>query len=195
MAVPDSWHRAPSATIVFELDHPASQVDKRNRLGDTAPKARQVRFVATDFTQQAIGEELDQAGHRGDMPTTWIWEGVVPYLTDAQVYATLVAVAARSARGSQLVVNYQAPSVKAGMGRLIGRAMMKLARSPDPWRGEPHRSHWTPERLSTLLDGHGFTTLGDRDLLQVSLVLGLPARAGDLGRSLPNGHVLIAEIS
>jgi methyltransferase (TIGR00027 family) len=184
-----------SATIVFEIDHPASQADKRSRLGDRAPKARQVRFVATDFARQAIGEELEQAGHRDDMPTTWVWEGVVPYLTDAQVGATLVAIAARSARGSRLVVNYQAPSVKAGMGRLIGRAMMKVARSPDPWSGEPHRSHWTPDRLSALLARHGLTTLDDRDLLQVSRELGLPARKGHFGGSLPNGHILIAEKS
>jgi len=181
-----------SATIVFELDHPASQADKRNRLGDRAPKARQVRFVATNFAEQAIGEGLAQAEHRHEVPTTWVWEGVVPYLTDAQVEASLAAVAARSARASRLVVNYQAPSVKAGVGRLIGRAMIKLARSPDPWSGEPHRSHWTPDRLSALLDRHGFTTLGDRDLLEVSQELGLPARAGEFGGSLPNGHVLIA---
>ncbi|MGH3414058.1 MAG: hypothetical protein ACRDPH_13360 [Marmoricola sp.] len=117
----------------------------------------------------------------------------MPYLTDAEVDATLAAVAARSARGSRLVVNYQVPSAKAGMGRLIGRAMMRLARSPDPWSDEPHRSHWTPHRLSRLLGGHGFTTLRDSDLLEVSLQLALPARAGDLGGSLPNGHVLVAE--
>jgi hypothetical protein len=71
--------------------------------------------------------------------------------------------------------------------------MMRLARSPDPWRDEPHRSHWTPEQLSSLLEEHRFTTTHDRDLLQISMALGLPRAAGDLGGSLPNGHVLVAE--
>jgi methyltransferase (TIGR00027 family) len=182
-----------SGSTVFEVDHPASQADKRDRLGDAAARARHVHFVAADFAQQGVGEQLGRARHREDLPTTWVWEGVVPYLSDAQVRATAAAIAARSARGSRLVVNYQAPSLKAGLGRMIGRAMMRVARTPDPWRQEPHRSHWTPDRLSALLKGYDFATLSDRDLREVSLELGLPARAGDLGGSLSNGHVLIAE--
>lgn len=189
-----AWRMVELAdTTAFEVDHAVSQADKRNRLGDTAPKAKDVRFVATDFAQQNVGEALHQAGHRADAATTWVWEGVVPYLTDAQVETTVAAVAARSAPGGRLVVNYQAPSAKAGLGRLIARAMMRLARSPDPWRDEPHLSHWTPHRLSAVLDRHGFTTLSDRDLLEVSRELGLSPRSGDLGGSLTNGHVLIAE--
>lgn len=182
-----------AGTTAFEVDHPATQDDKRERLGERTPAAREVRFVATDFARQGIGEALDRAGHRTELLTVWVWEGVVPYLTAAQVAATVAAVQTRSAPGSRLVVNYQVPSAKAVMGRLIGRAMMRLARSPDPWSDEPHRSHWTPDRLSSLLEAHGFTTLHDRDLLEISLALGLPRRAGALGGSLPNGHVLVAD--
>lgn len=182
-----------AGTIAFEVDHPATQDDKRERLGHPTPTAREVRFVATDFAQRAIGEDLARAGHRSEVATTWVWEGVVPYLTPEQVAATVAAVAGRSAPGSRLVVNYQTPSIKAGVGRLIGRTMMRVARSPDPWGNEPHRSHWTPNKLSSLLAEHGFTTLQDRDLLEVSLALGLPERPGDLGGSLPNGRVLVAD--
>ncbi len=189
-----AWRMGELAgTIVFEVDHPATQADKRERLGQRTPAAREVRFVATDFAQQGIGAALDRAGHRTDAPTTWVWEGVVPYLTAAQVVATVAAVQTRSAPGSRLVVNYQVPSTKAAVGQLIGRGMMRLARSPDPWSDEPHRSHWTPDRLSSLLEAHGFSTISDRDLLEISLALGLPRRAGDLGGSLPNGHVLLAD--
>ena len=135
-------------TIAFEVDHPATQDDKRERIGQRTPAAREVRFVATDFAQQGVGEALDQAGHQVHLPTTWVWEGVVPYLTAAQVAATVAVVEKRSAPGSRLIVNYQVPSAKAGMGQLIGRVMMKLARSPDPWSDEPHRSRWTPSQLS-----------------------------------------------
>lgn len=189
-----AWRMTELAdAIVFEVDHPATQADKRERLGQRAPTAGEVRFVATDFAQHGLGEALDGALHRPDRPTTWVWEGVVPYLTAAQVTATVATVETRSAPGSRFVVNYQAPSAKAGVGRLVGRAMMRLARSNDPWTDEPHRSHWTPDQLSSLLERYGFTTLRDRDLLEVSLALGLPGRAGDLGGSLPNGHVLVAE--
>lgn len=189
-----AWRMGELAgTVTFEVDHPATQDDKRERLGQRTPAAREVRFVAADFAQQGIGEVLDRAGHRAESSTTWVWEGVVPYLTAAQVAATVAAVQMRSAAGSRLVVNYQLPSAKAGVGRLVGRAMMRLARSPDPWSDEPHRSHWTSAQLSSLLEEHGFTTIGDRDLVEISLALGLPRRAGDLGGSLPNGHVLVAD--
>lgn len=189
-----AWRMGELAgTVVFEVDHPATQVNKRERLGRQTPAAGEVRFVATDFAQQGLGEALDPTGHRTDVPTTWVWEGVVPYLTATQVTATLAVVGMRSAPGSRLVVNYQVPSAKATVGQLIGRLMMRMARSPDPWSDEPHRSHWTPDQLSALLEKHGFTTLRDQDLLQVSLTLGLPRHSGDLGGSLPNGHVLVAD--
>lgn len=180
-------------SVLFEVDHPATQSDKRERIGDRQPVAREVRFVATDFAGQHLGEALDQSGHRADIPSTWIWEGVVPYLTPAQVTVTLAVVEPRSAPGSRLVVNYQAPSARASAGQLIGRVMMRLARSPDPWRAEPHRSHWTPQQMSALLNEHGFTTRNDRDLLQISEALDLPRPAGDFGGSLPNGHVLVTD--
>ena len=179
--------------IVFEVDHPATQADKRNRLVDTAAQAKEVRYVSTNFSQQALAADLVRVGLCSDAPTTWVWEGVVPYLTREKVATTVAAIAARSAPGSRLVVNYQVPSTKAGIGQLIGRAMMRVARTPDPWSAEPHRSHWTPDELTSLLGRHGFRTLRDRDLLEVSRTLGLPAGRGDLGGSLPNGHVLVAE--
>src|SRR5690242_5177886 len=96
--------------VVFEVDHPVTQRDKRERLGQRQPIAGQVRFVATDFARTGLGEALRQAMHRADVPTTWVWEGVVPYLTPAQVEDTMAAVQRRSASGSRLVVNYQVPS-------------------------------------------------------------------------------------
>lgn len=189
-----AWRMGELAdSIVFEVDHPATQADKRDRLGQQAPAAGEVRFVATDFAAQDVGDALEQAGHRRDLPTSWVWEGVVPYLTPAQVAATLAVLEQRSATGSRLVVNYQAPSARAGLGRLIGRLMMRLSRTPDPWRAEPHRSHWTAREMATLVDEHGFTARSDHDLLQLTLALGLPRPAGDLGSSLPNGHVLVAD--
>jgi methyltransferase (TIGR00027 family) len=189
-----AWRMGELAdTVAFEVDHPATQADKRERLGDRPPVTREVRFVTTDFGQQGLSAALDRAAHSPELPTTWVWEGVVPYLTTAQVAATVAVIQRRSAARSRLVVNYQVPSVKAGIGQLIGRAMMRLARSTDPWRDEPHRSHWTPEQLSSLLEGHGFSTVRDRDLLEISRACDLPRPAGDLGASLPNGHVLIAD--
>lgn len=178
-------------TTVFEVDHPASQADKRERIGDRRPTAAEVRFVPTDFTRAGLDAALTESGHRVDEPTTWLWEGVVSYLTREQVAETVADVARRSARGSRLILNYQSPSSRASFAKLIGRIMMRLSGSADPWNAEPHRSHWTPAQISTLLVAHGFTILRDQNLQQVSSSLGLAS--DDLGGSLPAGHVLAAE--
>ena len=81
-----------SPTVVFEVDHPASQTDKRQRVGDRAPLARQLHFVAVDFTRDRLGDRLVAAGFGRELPTTWVWEGVVPYLTRREVSATVAAI-------------------------------------------------------------------------------------------------------
>lgn len=180
-----------AGTTVFEVDHPATQVDKRKRLGDRRTTADEVRFVATDFTRGGLDTSLTESGHRMEAPTTWVWEGVVPYLTRDQVTDTVADVARRSAPGSRLIVNYQAPSSRASFGKLIGRVMMRVSGNADPWSAEPHRSHWTPDQMSELLTRHSFTILRDQDLLAISRHLALPT--DDLGGSLPTGRVLVAD--
>jgi methyltransferase (TIGR00027 family) len=174
---------------VFEVDHPASQQEKRDRVGGRAPVARTLRYVSVDLARDPLGDALDAAGHRTSAPTTWVWEGVVPYLTRADVTATVAAVAALSAPGSTLVVNYQTPGVSAALGRLAARTLSGLARRPSPWRDEPRRPGWTPAALHALLTGHGFAVDTDEDLLTIARTLPMPVRQF---RSLQNGRVAVA---
>ena len=44
-----------------------------------------MRFVPVDFTRDDLGGALASAEHRVSDATNWIWEGVVPYLTAAEV--------------------------------------------------------------------------------------------------------------
>jgi methyltransferase (TIGR00027 family) len=177
---------------VYEVDHPDSQRDKRERVAELTPVAGGLHWVAVDFTRDKLGDALEAAGHRAGTPTTWIWEGVVPYLTAADVEATVVAVVARSAPDSGLVVNYQAPSVAAGFGRLFARGMLALARKPALWRDEPRRSSWTPATMAALLARHGGTVTGDEDNLAVARRLPMEIRQR---RSLENGRVATAVLA
>lgn len=181
-----------AGAVVFEVDHPATQLEKRERLGTRTACAREVRFVATDFTRNGLDHALETAGHRCDVVTTWVWEGVVPYLTAAEVAATVAVIQRRSRPGCRLVVNYQVRSAGAGVGRFVARLMMRLARTPDPWHDEPHRSRWTPGSLTSLLASHGFDTLRDQDLLQLSAPMGLLDSGDKMRTSLLSGHVLLA---
>jgi methyltransferase (TIGR00027 family) len=173
----------------YEVDHPDSQADKQHRAAALGEPLARRHLVPVDFRTDDLGAALAVAGHDAGAPTTWIWEGVVPYLTPGEVDATTAVVAARSAPGSRLVVSYQGPSRKAAAGRVLARAMTLVAGKPDPMAGEPRRSAWTPETMAALLGRHGFTVDRDEDLF---------ARAADLGvemrsRLVGSGRVAVAD--
>jgi methyltransferase (TIGR00027 family) len=135
---------------VFEVDHPASQAFKRARLGSLKPTAKLLRFVSVDFEKDSLDVALEQAGHRTDEPTFFIWEGVVMYLTDAAVRGTLSVVAARSAPGSGIVINYLKPGVRS-------RGMNVLLRL---W-SEPQIGQRTPSAMKALLEEAGLEAVED----------------------------------
>jgi methyltransferase (TIGR00027 family) len=158
---------------VFEVDQPASQTDKKDRAA-ALPTAQAPRFVPVDFGRDELGDALSAAGHRSDTPTTWIWEGVVPYLTRPEVTATVAAVSACSAPGNRMIVNYQAPSLLATVGRRVIGMMLRAAHRPDPWSTEPWRSTWTATTMAALLTEHGFTFREDQDMLAAATTLAIP---------------------
>ncbi|WP_067683170.1 class I SAM-dependent methyltransferase [Nocardia miyunensis] len=181
-----------AGTTVFEVDHPASQGDKRERAEGLEPVAKSLTFVPVDFGRDALGPALAAAGHDPAAATTWIWEGVLPYLTATQVESTLAVVAERSAVGSRLVATYPVHNRVAVLGRRALRVYSRLTGGKDPLEHERHISAWTPEQMGTLLAGYGLTVTTDRDLHEVVRELELPARES---RFYGLGRVSIADRS
>jgi methyltransferase (TIGR00027 family) len=185
-----AWRMKELAGVdVFEVDHPASQHDKRDRIGGEVPVARSLRYVPVDFARDRLDAALAEAGQQRSAPTTWIWEGVVAYLHRPVVAATVAVVGGLSAPGSSLIVNYQSPSVLAAAGRIVAGAMNASARRRSPWADEPRRSAWTPEAMRRLLSSHGFTVTSDDDLLGLARRLSSPVRHRI---SLGTGRVAVA---
>ncbi|WP_422736264.1 class I SAM-dependent methyltransferase [Micromonospora sp. WMMD729] len=173
---------------IFEVDHPNSQRDKRER-AEGLPGAPPT-FVAVNFGRDRLAEALAAAGHRPDEPTTWIWEGVVPYLTVAEVSTTVAALAACSAPTSRLVVNFQLPGTALTLGRLVARMLMASTGRRSFWATEPWRSTWTPAAMAALLARHGFTVTDDHDLLATARALAVPTRRTT---SLARSRVMVAD--
>ena len=185
-----AWRMPDLADVdVFEVDHPASQDDKRDRARGLQPVSRTLRYVPVDFGRDALGPALAAAGHQAALTTTWVWEGVVPYLSRAEVETTVAAFSTCSAPGSRLVVNYQAPSWAASVGRLVARGLTMIARRPDPLGAEPRRSTWTPEAIRALLARMGLRVVSDDDLLTLARQLPIPIHHR---RSLQSGRVAVA---
>lgn len=186
-----AWRMAElSDTDVFEVDHPASQREKRDRIGDTPVVAKSLRFVPVDFANGNLGSALGKAGHRSSVPTAWIWEGVVPYLDRKSVVATVAIVGALSAPGNRLIINYQSPSLRASLGRLLAVAINAPARRHTVWAEEPRRSAWKPDAMRRLLAARRFSVTRDDDLLTLAQRLSTPARRR---ASLHAGRVAVAD--
>ena len=185
-----AWRMSELArAAVFEVDHPASQQDKLRRIVGLAPTAGQVVPVAIDLATERLGPALERAGFDRQAATTWVWEGVVPYLAADEVRATVGQIAELSAPGGRLVVNYQAKSLPTTVMRQAMRLVLRASRQPDPLAGEPWRSLWQPNDMRKMLRANGFDVTSDSDLLALTAGLDLPA---DNNGSLRNGRVLVA---
>jgi methyltransferase (TIGR00027 family) len=80
---------------IFEVDHPATQAWKRERLvamGIPAPS--NLSWSPVDFERQTLMEGLAMAGFDATRPSYFSWLGVTMYLTRPAIDATLRVIAA-----------------------------------------------------------------------------------------------------
>ena len=158
-------YRNPFADVdVFEVDHPATQAWKRERLA-TANIAipSTMKFVAVDFEQQSLAEELQAAGFDRFVPTVTAWLGVVPYLTQEAFRAT-IAFLGSFAAGSSVVFDYSQPRE---VLPLRERLMLDSMAARVAQAGEPFRLFFTPAAVAKELANAGLQVmedLGGRDV-------------------------------
>lgn len=144
---------------VFEVDHPASQADKRARLGDRLPCAKEVRFLGVDFERDRLDDALRAGGHRDDAPTFWIWEGVTMYLHLPAVRATLEVIGRRSAPGSRAAITYATPDMTP-LGGLAGLVALRAFRA----LGEPLHGLLAPRQMHAELEAVAFAVRDDASM-------------------------------
>lgn len=179
-------------TTVIEVDQPASQQDKRDRVAGLGAAARSVRFVPVEFGRDALGDALDAAGFDRGVPATWVWEGVLPYLTDAQAHATLAEVRTCSAPGSQLIATYSTELTINGVARAALKVLFGAAGRRNPMANEPHISAWSVDRMSSMLAEQGMTVTSDVDQLSLARELDIDPKHTEHHEQ---SRVVVAEFS
>lgn len=171
-----------AAARVFEVDHPATQSNKRSTLASiNAPSP--ARYVAWNFEERPmedLPEALADAGHDPALPTFTVWEGVTMYLSEAAIDASLRAIAEWSAPGSLLAMTYfsRARLAKPSLATRALRAVVAQF-------GEPWRFGWDPEALPGYLAERGLELVDDialSDAARELLPPELAARVYDPGR-------------
>ncbi len=140
---------------VFEVDHPATQDVKRQRiLKANGSVPDNLTFVPVDFEVDRLNEELEKAGFDSQAPAFYSWLGVTYYLTPEAIRDTLDRIAATSAPGSRIVFDFK---IAKHMMSTEWRTLCEKMEGFVARRGEPMLTDFTPQSLSDLMDRHGYT--------------------------------------
>jgi methyltransferase (TIGR00027 family) len=92
---------------VIEVDYGTTQDYKRARVDAALGGApANVAYAPIDFTRESLGDVLRRTGFRPDRKTHFICEGVSMYVPEEGMKETLRAIAAESAPGSTLLLEY-----------------------------------------------------------------------------------------
>ena len=181
--------RNPHAALglkIFEVDHPATQAWKRDRLREAnfaIPPL--LTFAPMDFSSQNLAEQLVAAGFQPDQPAFFCWLGVVPYLREEDIAAILRYIGGLP--GSEIVFDYAEPLENYSPGR---RDIITAVAARAAAIGEPWLSFFDPAEIAKDLAGYGFDELEDLVFADIP-VRYLGARRGE-GPIEAGGHVIRA---
>ena len=155
-----AWRRPDllSRMRVFEIDHPATQRWKRQRSAELAlPEHENHVFVPVDFETETLRQGLDAAGFDWSGQTLFSLLGVVQYLTEDAVQATLDTIASCAA-GSEVVLTYT-PSREYldDTGRELADSVSRVAGE----QGEPVQTLLSPAEAEDLVERTGRLLVSD----------------------------------
>jgi methyltransferase (TIGR00027 family) len=144
---------------IFEVDHPATQTEKRRRLAaaDIAAPAH-LTYAPCDFERAELGEALTSAGFDPSRRSFFMWLGVVVYLTESAVFATLEFIAKLSG-GAEVVFDYSNPIESIGDPQ--AREAFKALAERVAALGETLQTSFVTPALHEKLRALGFTKIED----------------------------------
>jgi methyltransferase (TIGR00027 family) len=132
----------------FEVDHPATQADKRARMADIGAPSGQTAFVAVDLVHDDMVGALRAAGHDSTRPSLFVVEGLLGYLPRPVTSELLGSLRELAGPGSRLAVAFpttrpDAPAPERLRRRLRGLIVAAL--------GEPWLARFGPDEPEQLL--------------------------------------------
>ena len=120
-------------TAVIEVDYPSTQDYKKRRVeAALGGSPRNLTYAPIDFTRESLGDVLRRAGFEAERKTYYICEGVSMYVPEEGMKQTLRTIAAESAPGSALLLEY----MNRGGLELIKKYPMGMVKNAIDW-GEP----------------------------------------------------------
>jgi methyltransferase (TIGR00027 family) len=171
---------------IFEVDHPATQAWKRQRLAEAAillPSC--LTFAPIDFERETLAQGLAATPFNPSEKTFFTWLGVVPYLSEEAIWSTLSFIA-RLPNGAHVVFDYSDPpaSLPSELRTWHEKRAAQVAELGEAWL-----SFFDAGELRNKLMDIGFADVEDLGPRQIAAHY-FPSRAP----SLPDkgGHILHA---
>jgi methyltransferase (TIGR00027 family) len=144
---------------VYEVDHPATQTEKRRRLAAAAIAApSHVVYAGCNFESESLAGALRAGGFDAGRPSFFLWLGVVPYLTEPAIFATLAFIG-KLPGGGEVVFDYANPAASIAEGGWRRGHEIVSARAEAA--GEPLRSAFATPALHEKLRELGFRSIED----------------------------------
>ena len=137
---------------VFEVDHPLTQADKKERIARAGwTVSDNLAFVPVDFTKDGLTERLIAAGFDPSVKSFFSWLGVTYYLSAEAIDTMLSALSSLCADGSTLAFDYPDENFFDAPEKRVQNIIM-MAKAG----GEPMQSAFSYSELEKLLETHGF---------------------------------------
>jgi methyltransferase (TIGR00027 family) len=132
----------------FEVDHPGTQADKRERLARLGLATPQLTLIPADFTADPVAEPLLAAGLDPARVTLFLFEGVMVYLDQPVTERVLREFREVTPAGSVLAISV---SIASATSQTRARFQERVAEI-----GEPARTVLTFDQASDLLTAAGW---------------------------------------
>jgi methyltransferase (TIGR00027 family) len=140
----------------FEVDMPKTQAVKREMLHKAGIDPARVTFVAADFEKDDWLARLVDTGFNPNAPALYVWEGVIPYLDQEAVKATLCKIAGTAA-GSVVAFDYFTTEVLESQALIMRYARMGTKASGQALKFGIDSTPPSRERLAELLQSCGLS--------------------------------------
>jgi methyltransferase (TIGR00027 family) len=153
-----AWRNRWPDLHVFEVDFPATQHWKRQRLANVGMDVPStLTFAPVDFETQTLADGLSAAGFRTDQSAYFSWLGVTMYLT-REAFESTVAFMGALPSGGGVTFDYAVERSELGMFEKLAldRLGHKVA-----LMGEPFQLFFRTAELKATMERLGFTDIED----------------------------------
>jgi methyltransferase (TIGR00027 family) len=173
-------------TRVFEIDQPATQAVKLERLKKVIdPLPPHVTFVPADLNTQQLSEVLQSRNYDEQGKTLFIWQGVTYFLNPEGIDSTLAFIIGHSGHDSAVVFDYIYNEILRDTTQGYGKTLARAGKMS----GEPYVFGIDKGQVGPFLAQRGFCDVIDMPLENVKTKYFTGPNAA---RAIDIGHIAIA---